>query len=85
MDRKSLRNLAWPLAILGLWLLMRALVQAVPPPREVSYDAFEQALREGRISKVQVLDTQLVGQLKVPDEGRPAAIDNAHRLEKMLM
>jgi len=72
MDRKSLRNLAWPLAILGLWLLMRALVQAVPPPREVSYDAFEQALREGRISKVQVLDTQLVGELKVPDEGRPA-------------
>jgi cell division protease FtsH len=72
MDRKSLRNLAWPLAALGLWLALRALAQVAPAPREVSYDAFEQALAQGRIAKVHVLDTRLVGDLKVPDDGHPA-------------
>jgi len=72
MDRKSLRNLAWPLAALGLWLMVRALSQVVPPPREVSYDAFEQALAQGRIAKVHVLDTRLIGELKLPDDGHPA-------------
>ena len=38
-------------------------------PRSVSYDAFEQALAQGRIARVQVTDTTLVGRLKTPDGG----------------
>ena len=82
MDRKSQRSLAWLLAALGFWVLLRTLTNVVPAPQQVSYDAFEQALVHGRISKVHVTDTLLVGDLRTPEDGHSAL--SAVRIEPEL-
>ena len=69
LRRRSPWTFAWPVLLVAWLLLLHFAGGSGGGPRSVSYDAFEQALAQGRIARVQVTDTTLVGRLKTPDGG----------------
>ena len=67
------RSSRWPLvAWVGAVLLVLGLQSwwAEGQVQRVGFDAFEQALREGRLEDVRVTDKHLIGRLKTPEAGR---------------
>jgi len=69
MDRKSLRKFAWPVTLAAFWLVIYLAGRGTGMTRQVSYDAFETALAQGRIERVQATDTLLIGHLAKQEEG----------------
>ena len=69
MDRKNIRQAAWPLLLVAFWLLVYLAGRGTGITRQVSYDAFEAALAQGRVERVQATDTLLIGHLAKEEEG----------------
>ncbi|HEX7689858.1 MAG TPA: ATP-dependent zinc metalloprotease FtsH [Burkholderiaceae bacterium] len=76
MDRKQAWSFALPLLMLVFLALMSVLGAPGPGPQQVSYDAFEHALAQGRIDRIVASDTTLVGHLKKPESGHAELVAN---------
>src|SRR5574343_855546 len=69
MDRKTLWHVLYWVAALLLVLTLQNWL-AGGQTQLVPYSAFGQALQDGRLQEVVVTDTHLLGQLKVPEQGK---------------
>ena len=67
VDRKVAWSYVGPLVLLGAVLLLPMIWQGAQTSRLVDYSEFERALADGRIARVEVGDTLLVGHLKQAD------------------
>ena len=73
MDRNKLWHLLYWIAALAMLLALQTWL-AGEQAQLVSYDAFEQALQEGRVQEVLVTDTHLSGRLKSAEQGKTELI-----------